>query len=1267
MGCYNLQQTISAPMIFIAAAACCWTSASLAPTALAVQLPSSSNDAVNVESSEVVARWDFGTEDTNNFVQHGAVERDQPGPRPPSFPDFEANNTAIRLPGDGSHLKIVDPGISSPFDFGQGDAITLEAWIKVMDLESHEHHVIIGKGRTGNKGYASDNQNWALRVRQQGGKGHINFLFATDPKDSKDGHWHRWTSKEGFEASSGWHHVAVAYRFGAPDSMRGWLDGKRISGSWDMGGATTLAPIVDDDEVWIGASQGGLPSNSFAGYLDSIMIHRGLASDELMHGRYRREGPATVAVPEVMPEAGLIPPGVVRLTLHEKLKSHQRWLVEDEKMPESSLQFEGLSSFFLQRLPLAWDEWGIRDHWNVPLVARLAADVKMPAGNHKVMLRARGLSRLWIDGKVVARTQPLTGSPSGEEPITPLPSLARDGIRWPGYRQQEVIADWAVDVPRLQRVILETMVGGKGHRPDTGELLVAIELQGESQFRLLSSDSLESPSLPLTDQAIIPHAEELEQSMRQFDIDRRRAFAQSQDSYWEDRQAEGKKYAAEKLAELLRRVEKSAVDELSIDDFVEKRVEQAKGESQNADLDSAKQFQGTIGRILQEHCVRCHGQRSLGGFQLNDRENVLLGGNSGLPGVTPGKLDESEIWKRVTSDDVVERMPPHGDGLDEMQIASLKEWIERGAVWPTTALSVDRLTLAPLLDDASFLRKLSLDTIGIPPSEQELRSFLEDTSPEKRAVAVDRLLADKRWADHWLPYWQDVLAENPTLINASLNSTGPFRWFLHDALYDNKPMDRWVTEFIMMRGNPHTGGSAGFGIAAENDAPFATKAQILAGAFLGIELQCARCHDSPYHSTTQKDLFSLASMLERKGGVVPKSSRVPAAFFEKQQRAALIKATLKPDEVVEPSWPFVELMSQNWKEESPSHQRVKDDSRALLAYLITGAQNERFPQVVVNRIWRRLIGVGLVEPPHDWEGNRPSHPELLQWLALEFVLSGYDVKHVERKILNSRLYQRVSQPKSKDDNPTTRLFTSPTERRLTAEQVLDSMIAAIGAALDVEELTFDPDGRRAADNRISLGVPTRAWMFPSLANERDRPSLNLPKAQAVVTVLESFGWIGARQSPRTDREADPNVLQPGVLANGVVSTWITRASRDSELAQLALDAKSPEQLVESLYLRFLSRLPQPKESERFVEVLKVGFETRVNQRDKVAPIKELEPLRKVTWSNHLTPEATTIMMELERRARLGPPVDPRLEPQWREAFEDVVWCLLNTTEFVWLP
>jgi hypothetical protein len=1215
---------------------------------------------------ELVARWDFGSEDTSQWKLIGGIERDQPGPRPPQFPDFEENNTAIKLPGDGAHLVIADPGASSPYDFGTGDAITLEAWIKVADLAAHENHVIIGKGRTGNAGFPSDNQNWALRIRQIGGKGHVNFLFATDPQSSPSGHWHRWTSKESFEAGTGWHHVAVAYQFGDSSTIRAWLDGVRVTGQWDMGGATSLAPIVDDDEIWIGASQKGTAANSFSGSIDAVAIHRGLLSDIVMKTRFRREGPATLTLKEEMPDSGSLQAGNVTLTLHEGLASHSRWLVEDEVMPPASLRYESLPAFLLSRLPMAYDDWGIRDHWKVPLVARLSADVSIPEGKHKVMVRARGLSRLWANGELLARCNPLTGSPSGEEPITPLPQLARDNIRWPGYRQQEVVSDWNVASAGVHRIVLETMVGGKGHRPDTGELVVAIELEGTNQFRLLSPHLLSDDFYLLQDDSVEPLLSQINQTLDDFDDLRRRELAAGRSNYWVERHCYAHKIAAEKLTEIKAQMPDSTGSQLSVDWFIEEKRKRLDSMSAKIDNDALERFQSTVGALLQENCVRCHGDRALGGLQLKDAESLSLGGDSGQPAVVPEKLEESEIWRRISSRDPAERMPPNGEGLTEEQRQLLKEWILSGAQWPEEGVPAEQLVYSPMLSDAEFLRKLSLDTIGLLPTEEELRIFIGDTRGNKREAAIDQKLADPRWADHWMPYWQDVLAENPTLINASLNSTGPFRWFLYEALRDGKGVDRWVSELILLRGNPHTGGSAGFAIAGENDAPYATKAQILSSAFLGVELQCARCHDSPYHSTTQRDLFSLAAMLERKGGVVPKSSRVPAAFFERQQRVALIKATLKPDESVGPTWPFNEI-SEPLSDVELGRWIGNRDSREELALLFTKPENERFAEVLVNRVWRRLIGVGLVEPPSDWEGHQPSHPQLLKWLAWEFVANGYDIKHIERLILNSNLYQRTSRPRIVGEDAANRLFTAPTERRMSAEQVVDAMYQTAGKEMDVEELTFDPDGRRAADNRISLGFAQRAWMFPSLSNERDRPSLNLPKARAVLTVMEAFGWNGSRQSPRTDREVDPNVLQPGVLANSIASSWLTRASQGSGLAELAVHAKSPKELVDSLYLRYLSRLPTSEEAEPLVATLRDGFNERIVPLEKRSAVKSLEPLMVVSWSNHLVPEATTIMMELERRAQLGPPADPSLQSSWREAYEDVAWTLLNSSEFVWLP
>ena len=174
-------------------------------------------------------------------------------------------------------------------------------------------------------------------------------------------------------------------------------------------------------------------------------------------------------------------------------------------------------------------------------------------------------------------------------------------------------------------------------------------------------------------------------------------------------------------------------------------------------------------------------------------------------------------------------MPPKGDGLKPEQIAALEAWVKSGAPWPAPPVSPPRRSAAPpVVDDAAFLRRVYLDTVGVPPTEAEARASSPTRPPNKRAKLIDRLLGRRpRFADHWMGYWQDVLAENPSILKPSLNNSGPFRWFLYDALRDGKPLDRLVTELVLLRGGAAEGGSAGFGMAADNDAPLAAKGQVL--------------------------------------------------------------------------------------------------------------------------------------------------------------------------------------------------------------------------------------------------------------------------------------------------------------------------------------------------------------------------------------------------------------------------------------------------------
>ncbi|MDO8541365.1 MAG: DUF1553 domain-containing protein [Opitutaceae bacterium] len=1212
-----------------------------------------------------VARWDFGEEDFSRAIAVGSVQRDVPGPRPPEYPGFEHNNLAVRFDGSGAHHALADSGPDSPLDFTNGDAITLEAWVQADGLRANEALYVIGKGRTGSPGFAADNQNWALRLRATGGQFAVNFLFAT-PRAAdaakSDAHWHRWTSKRGFGPDTGWHHIAISYRFGEPASIRGWIDGQPAPGAWDMGGATSEAPVVDDDAVWIGSSMRGSPAASFRGGIDAVAIHREVLSNAELKSRFQRVGGPVVAKaePAIMPELGPLPPGRVLAIFHDGLPAHDRWLNAGEKLPPETVRWTS-REFLLPRLPLHYDAWGIRAGWKAPVLARLAADVNLPAGTHRVVLRARGLTRLWMDGKLVASTKPQKGDSGGHDPVTPVPEPPLPGLRPVGFGMQEAFGEIVVKPDAPARFVLETLAGGKRYRPDLGELTVAVATPDGRSFVVLQPTGAGTEPVPLTDAAVTASLTRIEASLDALDDQNRRTAATTQDAFWQQRHRVARTWVEQQPAP---RIPAGATH--PIDAFLREKIKRAVAEAGKTPLAETRNFHEHVLPILRTECFRCHGEKEKGGLRLNSRPAALAAGESNRPAVVPGKPGASELMARIRHADEEERMPRNGEPLKPGQIAVLETWIAGGAAWPAAPLSPEAVTPPPLVDDAAFLRRVYFDTVGVPPAEAEARAFLADRSSDRRAKLIDRLLADERLADHWVSYWQDVLAENPSMLKPSLNNTGPFRFFLHEALRDGKAMDRLVTELILLRGSEREGGSAGFGFAADNDAPFAAKGHIVATAFLGIELQCARCHDSPYHRSKQRDLYSLAALFERKPVTVPASSRVPAAFFENKVRESLIKVTLPPREPVAPVWPFAEITGVADDGSLDALVQNPKDTRERLAALVTAPQNSRFAQVVVNRIWKRLIGAGFVEPAHDWEGHEPSHPELLAWLAREFVAHAYDLRHVVRLILTSEVYQRAATGQNLKAAAEQRFFAAPEPRRLSAEQVVDALYASSGQPMNVEEMNLDLTATRAIDAFVSLGVPRRAWMFTSLSNERDRPSISLPRAQAVVDVLEAFGWSGSRQNPRTDREADANALQPGVLANSTLSTWVTRVAAGSELADLAVNARTADALVESVFLRFCSRFPTTAERASLVRVLAPGFSSRLLAAAEVKPPVALPRLPTVSWSNHLVADANAIAIEVEKRARLGPPADPRLKPEWREAYEDVVWSLVNTREFVWL-
>jgi hypothetical protein len=189
-------------------------------------------------------------------------------------------------------------------------------------------------------------------------------------------------------------------------------------------------------------------------------------------------------------------------------------------------------------------------------------------------------------------------------------------------------------------------------------------------------------------------------------------------------------------------------------------------------------------------------------------------------------------------------------------------------------------------------------------------------------------------------------------------------------------------------------------------------------------------------------------------------------------------------------------------------------------------------------------------------------------------------------------------------------------------------------------------------------------MLTSTSNERDRPALALPRIQAVCDVMAAFGWRASRPDPVTDRESSANSLQPAILSNGTMGTWVTRLSDDHGVTALAFDSKSPTDFVDALFVRVLTRHPTAAEKSKYAAYLAEGFAERRQYpcRSRDFPRK---PEYYVSWSNHLNDLATTVRMQQEAAARKGDPATARLTDAWRRRAEDVVWALVNSPEFLY--
>ena len=1240
------------------------------PFALALALAplSAQNDAANDAANDAqndskenhkaadfkpVAKWTFDAKEPGAWK---GKEQLEDGPLPPTFPAFHAGNKAAYFGGTNTAIVVKESELADAnVRFGMGDAITLEAWVNVEEIRNGSYCYLLGKGRNKNKAFSAENQNYALRLKGEGGEARPTFLFRSLPdKPEAKEDYHRWVATEGFTPGSGWHHVAVTYTFGKGASIRGFVDGKEVKGTWDMGGKTDRAPVQDGDDLMIGTGNGGGEGNTLRGWIDELAIYRNAVPETLLAQRYQFVPPPPVVNPDTLPK------GLVRVEICEEgVPAKNAW----PTIPPKATESYNIEAFGITNLPQKYVDTGVRGDRANPLVLRAAAKVTLPAGKHRLLLRGRSASQLYIDGKLLMKlafAKPDSGGHGYVAEQAGYLDLGPDFRFAPPGTQEATVEFESKGAEHV--VMLEQMVGGvlsakSRRRPETGEMVVAISRQGTETWELLTPGN---QPIAYNDATWPAYEAKQDAKLSAMNAESRATLRAGHATYWEKRREAARKWLAETPEVKVPGPVEGYPAANAIDHFLSEKIARVAAQNNAAQAGSVD-FYRDIQPILEAKCYDCHqGTKTKGDLRLDSLADAMRGGESDGAAITPKHPEKSALLARVSTDDEELIMPPKGKPLTKEQVDLLSLWIKEGANWPE--LKVAHVNLTGLTDDLAFLRRVTLDTVGVVPTLAEIEAFTKDTSKDKRARVIERLLADPRWADNWVGYWQDALAENPNILNPTLNNTGPFRWWIYESLLDDTPMDVFATELLRMRGSERFGGPAGFGVASQNDVPMAAKGTIVTTAFLGVETKCARCHDSPAHESTQQDLFELAAMMAMKPLDVPVTSSVPMDKLHAGGRKPLIQVTLQPGTKVQPKWPFPEFCPEDVADKLA--QDIKDD-RDRLAALITAPQNERFAQVIANRVWARLMGRGIVEPVADWEKGKPTHPELLKYLGREFVRSGYSLKKLTALIMNSHAYQRATDATLKTPSP---LFTSPSPRRLTAEQIVDSLFAATGKPFRTEEVSLDIDGRRDLGNSISLGQPRRAWMLASTSNERDRPSLSLPRIQAVCDVLAAFGWRGARQDPSSIRETDPNTIQPAILSNGTVGVWLTRLSDDHGVTQLALQDLPADKLVDTLFLKLLTRKPTAEERERYTSYLSEGYTSRLKPAPtaRVAEISR-KPAKYVSWSNHLDPEATTVRMGQEVDARKGDPPTEKLDPAWRQKLEDVLWAILNAPEWVYAP
>ncbi|HEY3740027.1 MAG TPA: DUF1549 and DUF1553 domain-containing protein [Bryobacteraceae bacterium] len=468
---------------------------------------------------------------------------------------------------------------------------------------------------------------------------------------------------------------------------------------------------------------------------------------------------------------------------------------------------------------------------------------------------------------------------------------------------------------------------------------------------------------------------------------------------------------------------------------------------------------------------------------------------------------------------------------------------------------LQRLKIQPsqVVDDAGFLRRVSLDLTGQLPDPNEVRAFIADTTPEKikRSRLIDKLIAGNAFVDHWTLKMGDLLEANRKFMGEK--GVYEFDEWIRESFAANKPYDKMVREILSSSGSSYENPAANFFRVTRNPKP---TMEVTTQVFLGVRMVCAQCHDHPFERWTQNQYYEMAAFYSGLG--IRPGYEVGEEIIYNQRENFDMKHP-KDGRIMKPAF----IVPASFGRPGPV---PTDSSRRLaLAEWVTAKDNPFFAKSTVNRYWSYFFGRGIIDPVDDIRAsNPPANPALLEAMTKDFIDHSFDLRYLLRTITNSRTYQSsmsVNEWNAKDIEN----FSHAVPRRLSAEELMDGLTLATGVRPVFTEVPPD----------------TRAEQLPDPHVGKDG-------------FLDLFGRP-SRESPcECDRRTDLSLPQALNLVNGKT---ISDAVSDGggRIAKAILSGKNDRELIEELYLASYSRPPTATELETSMKYISSGTSGRASR------------------------------------------------------------------------